>query len=220
MENIAIILTGQLQSVYINKLIQAYTNIQNVIVSTWKDQDPQLIEDLSANGFIILLSELPSDHVQNNKIFAAKKGCLYAQSLGFKYVYHSRTDVFPLNFSHFIHSIKDLYESKITVICGLSNSYFLDILVIGPINNMLKFYGKLQDPTDTRCPEVFLLETYYNKKNLSREDIKSEINFCLDRCKNIEFIWFRNRLWADRPSRTIPMMRVISEYCTEPGIYL
>ena len=221
MENTAIVLTGLLNSRFVNLIRQFYNNIPNVIVSTWNDQDSYLIDDLSANGFTVLLHDYPEHANSTNvQIYAAQKGVLYAQSLGFKYAYHSRTDVFPLNYAKFIGSIKDLYESKLTVVSGLSHAYILDILVVGPIEKLLKLYNNLQEPDDNRYVEIFLMENYYNKTNLSRDDIRSEINFCLDRCRenNIEIIWFRNTEW-EGGTRTIPMMRVISEYCTEPGIY-
>jgi len=154
-------------------------------------------------------------------MFAAKMGVLYAQRLGFRYIFHSRTDVFPLNYTKFINCIADLYESKLTVLYGLAHAYILDIIVVGTIDNILKLYDTLQEPADIRDPEIFLLENYYNKVNLSREDIKSDINFCLDRCNdnNIELIWYRNLNWSEVNTRTIPMMRVISEYSKEPGVY-
>ena len=114
-----------------------------------------------------------------------------------------------------------LSTEKLTIICGIpSDVLFLQILTVGSINEILNFYNKLQEPTDTRFPEKYLMETYIGKQNLTKEDIKTHFNICLNLCRkyDIEFIWFRPSWWAIG-CRTIPMMKVISEYCKESDVY-
>jgi hypothetical protein len=64
------------------------------------------------------------------------------------------------------------------------------------------------------------METYLGKKDLTKEDIKTHFNICLNLCRkyDIEFIWVRPPWWGIG-CRTIPMMKVINEYCKESDVY-
>jgi hypothetical protein len=64
------------------------------------------------------------------------------------------------------------------------------------------------------------MESYTNKINLTRDEIKDIFNFSLDTCieNSIEFIWYRSEGWKS-PLRTIPDMRIINEYCKDTFIW-
>jgi len=205
----------------VDNLIKSYVGIYDKLVSTWNDQDKDLLELLSLNNFKIVLSDYPEHkNSANVQIHATRMGALEAQRLGYRYVCHTRTDVFPLNYNKFLYSCADLYSEKITILCGIPSVYFLDILTIGPIDEILRFYNTLQESSDTRFPEKYLMETYIGSGDLTKEDIKSHFNICLNICRRdgIEFIWVRPPWWAIG-CRTIPMMKVIGEYCKESDVY-
>jgi hypothetical protein len=100
-----------------------------------------------------------------------------------------------------------------------AGAYFLDILVCGSVDNMLKMFV-VKDPGNKRAFEPYLIETYTNMKKLSKEQLKNHMAFCLEECKqnDIEFIWHRDKKWKT-PKRTIPDMKVIKEYCDDEFIF-
>jgi len=217
-----VIITGQLNFMFVDNLLESYKDVTHKMVSTWADQDEELLNILSLNNFNILRNDYPSYiNSTNVQIHSTRMGLLEAQRLGFKYICHTRTDVFPLNYRDFLDSCAHLYTEKPSVLCGIpTNVYFMDILVAGPIDKMLQFYNKLQERGDTRGPETYLLEEYLGKRNLTKDAVKSSLNICLNVCRQrgIEFIWVRPAWWAIG-CRTIPMMKVIAEYCGESAVY-
>jgi hypothetical protein len=218
------IITGLLNDIFVPRLIYSYRNIKNKILSTWKDQDPTLLSDLSENGFIIILNKYPEHKCSMNyQITLTKTALDYALQEQFSYVCHMRTDVFPSDHIKFLDVTRELYTEKLTVLCGIHTNiiYFLDIITIGHIYTLLKFYGTLQKKNDERPVELFLLENYNEVANLTREQIKINMHFCLETCQKnrVEFVWYRDSNWRVG-NRTIPNMRVISEYCSEEFIFL
>ena len=153
---------------------------------------------------------------------------LKARELGFKYAVRSRFDIFPNNQLKFINITRYLYIEKITVLGGIiglppNDDCILDLIVIGPMNDMLVFYAKLQEPSDPRSIEQFLLESYFNKPNIKIEILNTKLNSCLKICQEnkIEFIWYRvlryNRLY-NTTGLSFPFMKLIGEYCKGPFI--
>jgi hypothetical protein len=217
-----VVITGLINELFVDNLIKSYKNTNNKLISTWYDQDKDLIELLRINNFKIVLNFYPK-HINstNVQIYSAHRGTQEAKKLGYKYVCHTRTDVFPLNYIEFLTRCQELYTQKLMIISGIpTHVLFLQILTAGPINEILKFYNKLQEPHDTRFPEIYLMETYLGKKDLTKEDIKTHFNICLNLCRkyDIEFIWVRPPWWGIG-CRTIPMMKVINEYCKESDVY-
>jgi len=217
-----VVITGLLNYIFVDNLIESYKHVSHKLVSTWHDQDKDLVEILRHNNFKIVLSNYPPyKNSTNVQIYATRQGALEAQKLGYKYVCHTRTDVFPLDYIQFLERCAHLYSEKLMVICGIPlEQYFLQILTAGPVDDILKFYNKLQEPTDNRCPEAYLMETYIGGRGLSKETIKSHFNMCLKVCRQygLEFIWVRPPWWGIG-CRTIPMMKVIAEYCGESAVY-
>jgi len=220
-----VVITGLLGPLHVENLIALYKYTPNKLVSTWNDQPPELIKKLVENGFYVLGNKYPELRTSANlQIVCAHNGIAWAINKGFKYVCRMRTDVFPLNFELFLEKTEAIYTEDLMVICGKETSfvYFLDIIVAGPVDKMLKFFGTLQPTGDTRIPEKFLLETYAGpgRPIVTREDVKSVFKTCLDVCKreSIEFLWVRLPGWYVG-KRSNPFMRVISEYCAEDTIF-
>ena len=199
-DNTIVVITGLINVFFVDNLIKSYKNTNNKLISTWYDQDKDLIELLILNNFKIVLNDYPKHKNSTNvQIYATNKGSQEAKKLGYKYICHTRSDVFPLNYLEFLKKSQQLYTEKLTIICGIpSDVLFLQILTVGSINEILNFYNKLQEPTDTRFPEKYLMETYIGKQNLTKEDIKTHFNICLNLCRkyDIEFIWFRPSWWV------------------------
>jgi len=218
---LVILITGIINNNLIDKLIETYKDINNKIISIYEDTDANIISKLEINNFKVYLNK---EDKQTNlpQLTCIVNGIKYAKELGYKYVLRSRTDISSSDFLIYLNKIEHLYKEKITVICGINyySIYILDIIVCGNINELSLFYKLQTDLNDKRYIENFLLETYYDKSGITKEDIKSKINFSLDICKanNIEFYWYRNNNWKN--SRvSIPYMKVINEYCNESFIW-
>lgn len=193
----AVIVTGLLDPEFIPRLIESYKNINYKILSTWVHQDTDLLRHLEDNGFIIVVSEDPVHRTSVNfQNTSAMAGIARAEKDGYKYVFQTRTDMFPSDIQKFLECTKDLYMEKIMVLNGIDTGvvFYTDVLFVGPIQEIRRLRTPLQQPGDERCPELFLIESYSNKNNMTRDDIKSTFAFCADRCRqfDIEFIWHRN----------------------------
>ena len=81
------VITGLIEEEYIPSLIKSYEKISHKIISTWINQDENLIQILRTNGFIIVQDNCPIINKQTNyQSKAIHNGCLIAQELGYKYV--------------------------------------------------------------------------------------------------------------------------------------
>ena len=215
------IITGQLTPLFVIHIVKAYSHTKDKLVSTWSKEDPNLIHILESHGFIVVLSEAPSNNGSfNMQAVAAKAALEKARELGYTHICKTRTDVFPNNHEHFLNVTKDLYSDKIMSICGI-NTYILDIFMIGPINQMTKAYKTLQDKEENRFPEGAILENMFDKSHQTKEEIREQINFALTRCQEhgLEITWYRPPQWKN-PLRSIPYMKVISEYCRDDFIWV
>jgi len=216
--NTVILVTGLVTPVYINDIIESHKNIDNKIISIWENTLPRHIEMLQANNFNVYLNKMEEEKTSNNlQLVPIVNGLLYAQKLGYKYVLRTRTDVFSTDYKKYLEKTEHLYKEKITAFCGIETDviYFLQICESGNINDMLKMYT-LQTGNDRRFTEKFLLENYCNKTNLTRDDIRKNMHFSIDICRqnNIEFYWYRDKRWHIY-NRSNPYMKVVSEYSYE-----
>ena len=98
-DNTIVVITGLINVFFVDNLIKSYKNTNNKLISTWYDQDKDLIELLILNNFKIVLNDYPKHKNSTNvQIYATNKGSQEAKKLGYKYICHTRSDVFPLNY--------------------------------------------------------------------------------------------------------------------------
>ena len=55
MSDTVILITGQLNKEFTERLIKCYENITHKMISAWKNTDNTLIQKLKENNFIVLL---------------------------------------------------------------------------------------------------------------------------------------------------------------------
>ena len=225
MTDTLILITGQLTHEFADKLIASYIGIKDKLISAWNNTDESILTKLKNHDFIILLNDdasLKNDqHKHNRQLLPIRNGILEAKKLGYHYILKSRTDIFSKDFTKLLDTTRTLYQDKLMAITGIythtCGAYFLDILVCGSIDNMLKMFV-IKQPNNKRAFELYLLESYIGKtfSKLKKDEIKQYMTFCLEECKqnNIEFIWHRDKKWKT-PKRTIPDMKVIQEYCDD-----
>jgi hypothetical protein len=210
MEELCIVITGLLEENYIEPLINTYKNINTTkIISTWNDQNEVFINKLKDNGFTILLNDYPQFRTSTNlQIKNAYMGCLKANELNYKYVMRTRTDLISENLENVFDKIKHLYQDKLCVLARIEEikiqykkKFFVDHIVFGPINNMLKFYGTEKDLYDNRFTEQFLQENYIGKtpskdgQDIEFEEFTQYFNLCLKEFREakIKMTWLRGK---------------------------
>jgi hypothetical protein len=226
------IISGLLNDLFVEKLIESYKNVKHKMITTWNNTDIKFIEILKENGFIIVLSDYIQDikyqNTMNHQSVCMRNGILNAIDLNYKYVCRSRTDIFPQDHLKFLNVTRELYQDKLMTLCGLElyaegvlTTYYLEVIICGNIENLLKYYDKNDHlPNSSRNSEQIMIENYTNKHIHTSEDIKNYMNFCKSICikENIEIIWYRPYDWVDY-NRSIPFTKLVSEYCNAFFVY-
>jgi len=218
----AILFTGIIEPLTIDILIEQTKDIKNKYASIWQNENTEYIVKLTNNNFEIIYNDIKQQHIYKPQNITIFNGLNYLKEKGYEYILRTRFDVVSPDYNKYLNLVSNLYFKNITVIAGIETStiYFLDIIVSGKINDMLNFF-KLQPINDDRYYEKFFIESYSNKINLTKEEIKNVLNFSLNNCidNNIEFIWYRPISWKSKLI-TWPDMRVIKEYCKQSFIWL
>lgn len=198
--NICIVITGLILEEYIHNIISSYKDFPNKIISTWKDQNEELINRLSIANFIIVQSDYPSYNSQTNyQSIASYNGSKKAEELGFEYIIKIRSDILCNNINKFVEILNNKFDKdKLIIFAGMKyhgnpaedRVCIMDNMIAGYINNIIKFYSSLQISTDVRFPEEYLQESYLNKQHLSKDEIRNTFYFCHEECSknNITFL--------------------------------
>lgn len=218
----AILFTGKIESLALDILIEQTKDIKNKYASIWQNEDTKYIVKLTNNNFKIIYNDIKQQRIFKPQPITIFNGLNYLKEKGYEYILRTRFDIVSPDYNKYLNLVSELYPENITVIAGIETStiYFLDIIVSGKINDMCNFF-KLQPINDYRYYEKFFIESYSNKINLTKEEIRNVLNFSLNDCigNNIEFIWYRPFSWKS-PSITYPDMRVIKEYCKSTCIWV
>jgi len=223
------IISGLVESIYIDYLIDAYKYIKHKILSTYSDTDSKILDIFKTNGFIVVLSDPLPD--EENKICLGtarqvnhiQNGIKKALELGYKYVCRSRTDIFPQSHRKFLYLTRDLYKEKITSLCGIyleNFAYYLDIIVCGTIENISHLFNKKQSLSYNKNSELWFLENYCNHPIDSEDDVKKYINFVADisRDNDIEIIWYKPNTKYFY-STSAPFVKLIKDYSIDIFAY-
>ena len=223
------IISGLVESIHIDYLIDAYKYLKHKILSTYSDTDGKILDAFKTNGFTIVLSDPLPDEENKICLGAARQvihienGIKKALELGYKYVCRSRTDVFPQSHRKFLHLTRDLYKEKLTSICGVNLdalNFYLDIIVCGTIENISGLFNKKRPLSYNKNTELWFLENYCNHPIDSADDVKKYINFVANICRDndIEIIWYRPN---DNYFCTIsaPFVKLINNYSIEKFAY-
>ena len=223
MNKTCILVTGQIFDGYFYKLIEQYKDIEYKIASIWENERAEYIETLKKNNFLVVLNKISDQAFSVPQFIPIVNGLSFCQKNNFEFVLRTRFDILSRDYLKYLENTKHLYKDKISVISGIhtSNIYFVDFIVVGKTNEMCKFYN-LQMLGDKRFIEQFCIEKYSGKNNLTREDIRKIFHFTLPVCKenNIEYFFHRPGGGWINSFLTAPDMKVISDYCTHPFIWI
>jgi hypothetical protein len=195
------IITGFLEKKYVDKLLETYKNNSDKIISTWNDQDKELIDILKLNNFIIVQTEKPEIEISSNlQSIAIMNGINKAKELGFTHAIRTRSDLECNNITLFKNIIinKYLQDNKFACLTGLNTSdgiYFFDFIISGNLDQLSNFFSNLNIKNKRYdFPEKFWVQSYLKKnEDISKDDIKQLFNFFINDCKenNISFIWLK-----------------------------
>jgi hypothetical protein len=218
----AVLFTGKIYTSAFDSFLEQTKNIEHKFASIWENEEPIYKIKLLEHNFTVIENRIDQQLLYTPASISIVNGFQRIKEEGFDVVLKTRFDVISSDYTRYLDVLQKGDRDKINVLSGIHTDilYFLEIMAYGTIENMCKFYT-LHEKSDPRCPEVFAMETYSGKQNLSKEDISSIFTFSLPACreKNIEFIWYRPPWWKTS-FRTIPDMRVISEYCTDTFIWV
>jgi hypothetical protein len=179
------LITGLLTLEFTAQLIYSFEMIPNKVVSTWSDEKPEFIQFLISKGFDVILNEKPKIQTSANlQAVAAVSGLRRIKERGFKYCIRTRTDMLFRNINHLNNIlIPQFQENKLLCLCGLKSEnpyllYYFDVLIAGTCNKMIQFFSPMMKEDETRCTEIFWLESFLGHPVSSKDDIQKVFSFC------------------------------------------
>jgi len=204
MDKVCFIITGLITEMYIKNLILVYKNINNKIISTWKDQDKNLLKILEENNFHICLNDPPQIMNQVNvQAVTIKAAAEKAAELGFTHVIRMRTDLITNDPVLLLNSIYTKLQNKL---CSLGwvadqHGYIIDYIFAGPVKNIIQLFESLKSNDDNRFTEKFIQEEYFKKYGLSDNNsvtyelVKTHFNFIYMELynNNVTLTWIKTQ---------------------------
>jgi len=201
-EKIAIIIQGQIQEkfIFLKNTLDIYKKIFKnsiIIISTWENENKDLINSLKDQNIFILFNEEPEKKTLFNidhQIISTNRALTFAKEKGIKYSLKTRADIriHKNNLESFLISLirtfpvkkNDLINSRIIVPSLITFRYRLyslsDIVLFGETIDLLKYFKKDSFKDGL---EIFGL----NEKNLLKNDtpVVAEIFLCSRFMENI-----------------------------------
>jgi len=170
------------------------------VLSSMDDVPPDQVAQYKAEGFVPVLSSWAdfqsAGHTNggggnvNLQMHTSYNGLLKARELGATHAIKQRADVRITNGRVFIEQVIGTPHSLsfLTKWVG-SPRYPLDYLVAGPIEDVLLYFGPpyKNEATDGRFPELYLMESYSEKRGWTAEDGPTHIKFC----REVDFFYPR-----------------------------
>lgn len=184
MNDICYIITGKLSRDITILLIQLYSDVQNKIISTWYDQEFEWLALLYLHGFKIVLNTAPDIQTSANyQSTCVYNGCRKAEALGFKICIRMRTDMFPIHIQQLTTLLQQSLTDKLLCLAGMTSEqpklwYYLDALIMGRTEQLLRFFTPQQKADDLRCAELFWLEEYIGHPATEKSDVLEAFTFC------------------------------------------
>lgn len=186
---VCVVLQGQLYPEIVNELIDTYKDINDKILSTWNTENSECINRCKENGFNVILQDPPEYLTSANyQVKSLSAGFKKAIDLGYTHAFRCRTDMKISNIGALLNLLEENVPiDKLSFIVMYKNhsthpEYLTDHVVYGPLDKLLTYWSCYQLPNDDRFIELFLMETYFKKKNIVLEDIKNDVVFFIQLC--------------------------------------
>ena len=180
------IITGKLSKESVPDLIECYKDYPYKILSTWEQEDFSLLSLLESKGFKLILNRPEGAPIAANfQSVCIVRACELAKQMGFTRCIRTRTDMVFHNLGLFLTLLQPFFELNDKLIClsGMSKEeppllYYVDLLMAGTTEQLLRFFKPMQAGEDPRCCEVFWLEEYIGRPIQSKADILDAFIFC------------------------------------------
>ena len=190
------IIYGFLDREIVDSLVKYYANVNDKIVSTYKEYDSNLLNVLSENGFLLVLNDLDNFANQRDAELLYNRAAVEkAEELGYTHTIHMSSELYINDAALLRDTIKPLIKTKMSSLCWFIDTvnYVLNYVLSGPIVETLKFYKLEKEVNDPRFLQQFTQEEYLEKKDVIFEDTTSKFNYSIQVLKdaNITINWSR-----------------------------
>ena len=190
------VIYGFIDRVIVDGLIKYYANVNDKIVSTYKDYDPNLINVLKDNGFIVVLNNIETNTQQrDSELLYNRAAAEKALELGYTHTIHMLSELYINDAALLRDTVTPLIQRKMSSLCWFmdTTSYILNYVLAGPIVEVLKYYKLEKEENDPRFVQQFTQENYLEKRDVVFEDTTSKFNYSIKLLKdaNITINWTR-----------------------------
>lgn len=158
------------------------------IISTWETESEEAIRVLRGHAVDIVLNTPPEfagvQHVNyaNKSIFS---GIQRAIELGYTHALRFRTDLFSPQFKPLCDIFAGAAGNALVAICWYNHivpphaphGYIMDHVMFGPCDELIKYRSSYQLPGDERYTEHFLQDCYFQRRQVSYNDVKDSFAF-------------------------------------------
>jgi len=183
-----VLLQGPLYPTSVEGIKQMCKNMNNVIISTWEDENIEYINELKSLGYEMVINKKPIYFgFQNINLanISICSGLSKAKDMGYTHALRFRTDFILNDVNKFMDICLTLSDNQLVFLTWFNhrtnihpNGYLMDHVIFGPIDLLYDYRKPIQLEGDNRCSEIFLQEEYFGKKNLSCDDVKNEVKLC------------------------------------------
>lgn len=184
MDSVCYLITGKLTPELVARLQHCFQAIPHKVLSVWIDEDIRLLEFLHQCGFQIVTNFRPRVKTSANlQATCIVNGLHKIIGMGFDKCIRVRTDMFFQNLEHTTNLLVPQIQDKLVCLCGMSSEvpklwYYLDLLIAGRCDMMLRFFTPLMKEDETRCAEMFWLEEFLGRSATTKEDVCEVFDFC------------------------------------------
>jgi hypothetical protein len=230
--NVGIVLQGPILHVhnFTVETVLIYKKVYpgcEVIVSTWEDEDPRVIQRIKDSGAKVVLNKKPGYSGPfniNYQITSALSGILKARELGCEFVLKTRTDhrfynknifetmVNLLNFFIPDHRTKQKRRLLFTHAHTRYQPYMLpDVFVFGDVTDMVEYWSvpQVKEGYDNPIfvPEMYLAISYLQKKGVdivwnikTMWEIYKDFFMAIDWC-DVDLYWYKYTRYREHMNR-------------------
>jgi hypothetical protein len=202
---------------YYKDITEYYSDIPNVIFSTWDDEPFENINYIKSKNIDVITSPKPlyNGYLNvNYQTFSTFKGIQYLKNKGITEILKVRSDLIPNNIKLLLNLLKNKSLSFLAIckpnvrpliyeLGYIHNSFDfpVDLILYGNINNLEKCFNFQIEEYYPIPPESLIAYNYFINNNLDfklnyETFIKNNISFFMRDCleNNIKINWLKNNI--------------------------
>lgn len=189
--NLIVVQGGLYDDLVVENIKNCYSSVkEDVVISTWKDEDDHLKNKLLSAGFNLILSEYPKERGVNNfnlQSKSASAGISPFVRSEYTHVLKIRTDMVPSCINSMLRVLESKSLEKIVFLCWLTYEvqYVTDYISFGPIEDSLRLWNIYQTPDEMHIfPERLITYKYTGMMNPDFEKVSKYYDFCINQLYN------------------------------------